>query len=342
MSFKYPCLKDLSASNRRVLEPKRRCTIKRFPEALEIIKTLEPDADDDRLQFWRGWCLTSMDQVVEASAALLALEEAHPESPWAKTAKQLRDAIVDRNALVDASNETAGRVIDHFRKGILAFEATVKATNDDGKTYTVYLGIMPRKEFIDLVVSVGKKNTFAYRATEDRTSVWIDGEPNVYVLEAGGFVPIPVATIEESENGELSFRFEAQMGSSVSNLADANKALFNSPFLTTPAGRKRILRKHLSAGSVPLKVETKNGFTTVEWLVPNALEPEPGVNRFIVDGEGQLIRVEFSESEVELRYSADQAFKFNSPDWPDKPKILLTDPTQMFPVLGRGITETCV
>ena len=30
MSFKYPCLKDLSASNRRVLEPKRRCTIKQI------------------------------------------------------------------------------------------------------------------------------------------------------------------------------------------------------------------------------------------------------------------------------------------------------------------------
>jgi len=290
----------------------------RFADALALLPRQAPTDGGDKILFQRAWSHAALGQHDEARALIDQLAAEYPDSPWLtpghalKESQEHYDARLKAfsNALISAAKTIAD--LDAF-EGTLLYTAA-----PDGRPITAYVAMDLGKNFFATQLRRAETLELAYETGPDGAMLYKRGDKVLRRALEPGPVPSFKVELQRGTDGGFNFSLAANLEDNLGDLIRENRALLESPLLTTRAGRDELLNSLRESGNLLGEVKQTDGGTNLTLLRPDARDPDASsTTLFQLNEAGQLIGLTVGDIRIEdMRYGESGAMAFSQPEWP--------------------------
>lgn len=309
--------------------------------ALAVLEK-HPDRDKDpQLLFWRAWCHAALGRPEPMKRLAERLAKDHSQSPWAADAGELVRAGEATEANLAVNVQAAIAVLEQLRQSnIDSLEGRLVHRNE-GRELRVYLALLIRKGYCEVVAETGGRIRIAYRADAGQARVYFDGEPSVHVFQQNAPRPVFATQITSDNNDAFNFLWNFNFMDGSRPLAARNADFFSvDGRLLTPNGMTGVMRRALvKKGWLPLTVSEEKGERRFAWIRPQVRRPGFERGHYKIAAENRLTEVQIpSLACTDLRYGPAGAVTLSPPRWPDLPETVHAemDPAVFFRMMGTA------
>ncbi len=277
--------------------------------------------DEPHLHFLRVWCHTAVGDAESAKAALVVLAKNHASSPWTARTTELARRVGDLKENFAAHGALWKAAIAQWHNQPLGIEATLKlGPIGDRYRYEAYLTLCPADRLFDIRLHDGGRPILAYLADAENTRVYSDDDERTLELPSRNSFPVFRWTVAAADDRPFPRR---GMGihfdmADAGTYANSVQSLLAIPLLGSADEVSTTLGDVVQSGYLPCTVSLKDGRTTGAWVRPNPRTGDLQQWEFDFDDESRLAAVRSASFRVEnIRYRSNDAWRADSPAWPD-------------------------
>ncbi len=256
------------------------------------------------------------------AAALELLDKVQGDDELAEYARNYRTGIVELASRKRAMAEAIKVLSDSMLSGPLtAFEASAKYTSDGGVPLSLYIGLQPDRNTLELHVSRNSERLLAYRTTSDSSQLLFGQDKRILRYGKGGPIPVPSIELKRTLDGGFEFKCGAKMTSSMEEARAAGSRIVESPYLTTLRGIEELL-DHAARRSSILSAPRREGEQITWGLFGRSLADGDFTELEITsNGPDKLTGIRFNDTlkVSDIRYSDEEGASLSPPAWPDVP-----------------------
>jgi len=278
--------------------------------------------EDPQILFWKGWIQYARRDDRQALETLTALMEKFPQSRWTETSKVFSEGI--RNA--DNYNQAiAGQIfsaMETLKDGIGILQAKIKLTviSEDGisQPYWVYLGLLPKKDFLELQMYRNKEMILAYRTRTSDSAICLAGSKKIISFNEPAVIPVPTISLQKQGNDEFELSAGLDFFSSIREAGIKTSSLFDSPYLSSIEGIYDLIDQSARRnGWVPADPVANGKTTSLNWHAASTDSPELRTMVCQLSGDSIITHFKYDNFSIEeLRYSKGASFDLSLPPWP--------------------------
>lgn len=281
--------------------------------------------NDPQILFWQGWIHYSLHKDQQALDAFSILNKTHPNSRYTNTSRIYMEEIRNFEDYRKTISHEIFSAIEVLRSGIGILQANVKFTknqsNDREQAYLIYIGLLPKKNFLELVLYRNSEMILGYRTSHIDSAIYLLGRKKILTFNESAVIPVPTLSLHREDNDSFTFNAGIDFSSSIEDAGVKTSSLFDSPYLSTIDGIndliEHIARKH---GWVLLNPMDRSGSTTFCWRAPSTDSPDMKHIEFNISEDAIITHFKYDNLIIDdLRYNKKPSFHLNQPPWPQYP-----------------------
>jgi hypothetical protein len=256
------------------------------------------------------------------AAALALLEEVEGDDELAEYARNYRKGIAELASRKRAMAEAIKVLSDSMLSSPLtAIEASAKYTSDGGVPLSLYIGLQPDRNTLELHVSRDSERLLAYRTTADSSQLLFGQDKRILRYGKGGPIPVPSIELKRTLDGGFQFNCGAKMTSSMEEATEAGSRIVESPYLTTLRGIEQLL-DHAARRSSILSEPRREG-DQITWALCGRSLADGDFSELEITSNGpdKLTGIRFNDTlkVFDIRYSDEDGASLSPPAWPEVP-----------------------
>jgi len=296
---------------------------KQFSEALTLINALPAEVKQaPEVRFWQGLSYYGLGQDSKALQVFGEIYNGNPEGAWAQTVKAFGEGLLAVNTSIEQQSVLIHQFIQTMLGDTEVFQVQLVHEGESGnpKPLYVYVGVLPKQNFMEITFTKGNELILAYRTTNVDSTLFFKDESVIHHFPKPGPIISPTMNVEKSEDGGFTFSAEASMESNFSAAKKKSQLLLRTPILNSQKGLQELLaytyRKH---GICPLPSSKSGDSLIYSGLLPNYQKPGLEKFQFVQNASGRLVKMQFPGIQLtDLQYGPASAVKLTPPAWPEK------------------------
>ena len=296
---------------------------KEFADAIAMIEALPAESRNTlKVRYWKGFCFYALGKDAEALKEFGDIYNADPNGPWASTVKAFGEGILNVNTAMSQQADYLHLLIQSLLSGTEVFQVKVVYDNSQSEKHPlhVYLGVVPKQNFMEVSFTRGNELMFAYRTTNVDSTLYFQTEAIIHHFPKPGPIISPTFDLKKEQDGGFQFSMEASMETNFSAAKKKSQKMLETPILNSKVGIQELLNyTYRNQGICPLPPQKVGDEIIHVGLLANKRKPSVNNFRMIQDASGQLVKMEFPEIQLtDMQYGSAESVKLTPPAWPEK------------------------
>jgi hypothetical protein len=278
--------------------------------------------DDPQILFWQGWIYYSLHNDQQALDAFRKLNKSHPKSFYSDASEIYLEGIHNVEIYKQRISHEIFSAFEVLKSGIGILQANIKfipkQSNDKKQAYSIYVGLLPKNNFLEMVLHKNNEMILGYRTSHRDSAIYLVKRKKILIFNEPGAVPVPTLSLQREDNGDFTFNVGIDFSSSIEDAGVKTSSLFDSPYLSTVDGIHDIIdhiaRKH---GWVLTKFLSESGSTTFGWGAPSTDSPDLKRVEYTISDKNIITNFKGGNLIInDLQYDMKPSFRLNPPPWP--------------------------
>ena len=241
---------------------------------------------------------------------------------WRETANSLANGIqfIDgRKKLFLEATEKAFQKFEESKDSLMLELAWQNKSDGESSAYQAFLGISKEKQSFEIQLQDDGKTIFAYRADQEKASLFSSEMESIIAFQSSGAIPVPNFNIlRNPDNGEFNFNFNLNFAPSSDKLFEQGNKFLENPYIGTNKGREVLfsyITKHKGVWLNPSAAISGGNSYSLSLLNPD--QPKPTDMEIVFDLSNNLKSLKAGNFTLSGITFGDSSILTNLPAWPE-------------------------